>query len=70
MFQKFKKSLSLRLAKKGSRSESPNRERNTLIPVSSSTESNNIESTTLPRRRGSAGPPCKEKEEDNKSTFL
>ncbi|XP_064103974.1 uncharacterized protein LOC135213776 [Macrobrachium nipponense] len=64
VFQKFKKSLSLRLAKKGSRSESPSSH---SAPVSHCPPepTAQIESQTLPRRRGSIN-----REEDNKSSFL
>ncbi|XP_042211871.1 uncharacterized protein LOC121859189 [Homarus americanus] len=66
MFQKFKKSLSLRLAKKGSRSESPVAGSQSAPVGHSSIESSQIESSqTLPRRRGSIS-----RDDDNKSSFL
>lgn len=70
MFQKFKKSLSLRLTKKsGSRSESPSDVPATVpaesVPVSADSVSAPADPATLPRRRGSAV-----KDEDGKAVYL
>lgn len=70
MFQKFKKSLSLRLAKKGSRSESPGPGPGSLsAPVgpvpAEPAQPAHLDSQTLPRRRGSVS-----REDDTKSSFL
>lgn len=70
MFQKFKKSLSLRLAKKGSRSESPGPGPGSLsAPVgpvpAEPAQPPQLEAQTLPRRRGSVS-----REDDTKSSFL
>ncbi|XP_076058567.1 uncharacterized protein LOC143035586 [Oratosquilla oratoria] len=72
MFQKFKKSLSLRLAKKAaSRSESPGPRSSPVVvaPSGGSDHGNNLEtsSATLPRRRGTSS---SHKEEDPKPGFL
>ncbi|XP_063603642.1 uncharacterized protein LOC134779415 isoform X2 [Penaeus indicus] len=70
MFQKFKKSLSLRLAKKGSRSESPGpgpgSQSAPVGPVPAEpAQPAHLDSQTLPRRRGSVS-----REDDTKSSFL
>ncbi|CAL4061666.1 unnamed protein product, partial [Meganyctiphanes norvegica] len=69
MFQKFKKSLSLRLAKKGSRSDS-------MGPVSptplgpQSPEAALLEAQTLPRRRGSVSKEPREEDGRPPQSFL
>ncbi|XP_071537361.1 uncharacterized protein RhoGEF3 [Panulirus ornatus] len=65
MFQKFKKSLSLRLAKKGSRSESPSSGSHSAPIDHTHSELTLVESQTLPRRRGSIT-----RDDDNKTSFL
>ena len=74
MFQKFKKSLSLRLVKKNSRNESPcrdARERHSLASSSAMLENSHMDNMTLSRRRGSADSHAlTDKEEESKSTFL
>ncbi|KAF2358298.1 hypothetical protein FHG87_010946 [Trinorchestia longiramus] len=66
MFQKFKKSLSLRLTKKsGSRSESPSEGLTCSgAPQSAPVEAGHVEPATLPRRRGSGN------REEDKAVYL